>query len=400
MDGRGSAELGDPPRTADRAYDRSPRLRDAIEAFSAADWTFASERTSVGVHAIHPYPAKFIPQIPRRLLELFHPCVGGRVFDPFCGSGTTLVECQAAGIESVGVDLNPIAVLVSSVKTHPPGMPLEPLALELCTAARRGAVATRSIPRVEHWFAPGAVEALTKVSHHLLARPGGAATDALKVALSRIIVRASRQESDTRYAAVERETTEEEVYKLFVESAAALDKFFVRASSPLFPPQTSSRVIEQDMLAASANDLGGPFGLVITSPPYPNAYEYWLYHKYRMYWLGRDPVAVREAEIGARPHYFRKNAATAEDFERQMRQCFALFGRLLVPNGLVCFVVGRSIIRGRVIDNVALLARAAAAEGFRVVGEATRNIPLVKKGFNPSHATITRESLLVFERHP
>ena len=43
----------------------------------------------------------------------------------------------------------------------------------------------------------------------------------------------------------------------------------------------------------------------MTSPPYPNAYEYWLYHKYRMYWLGMDPIAVRQQEIGARPHYFR-----------------------------------------------------------------------------------------------
>ena len=49
------------------------------------------------------------------------------------------------------------------------------------------------------------------------------------------------------------------------------------------------------------------FGRLVTSPPYPNAYEYWLYHKYRMYWLGFDPIPIRENEIGARPHYFKTN---------------------------------------------------------------------------------------------
>ena len=47
------------------------------------------------------------------------------------------------------------------------------------------------------------------------------------------------------------------------------------------------------------SDIPRRVGLVITSPPYPNAYEYWLYHKYRMYWLGLDPIAVKKQEIGA-----------------------------------------------------------------------------------------------------
>ena len=68
-----------------------------------------------------------------------------------------------------------------------------------------------------------------------------------------------------------------------------------------------SEVLAKDILAVRHDELPYKFGLVITSPPYPNAYEYWLYHKYRMYWLGEDPLAVRRAEIGARPHYFRRN---------------------------------------------------------------------------------------------
>jgi DNA modification methylase len=373
-------------------------LREALKAFACADWTFAAERTKIGLHSVHPYPAKFIPQIPRLLLELFHPCVGGAVLDPFCGSGTTLVECQAAGIDSVGVDLNPIAVLLSTVKTHPPQRSLSPLAEKMCSAARlMPAAPSCEIPRVDHWFAQGATTALAKLCSLLGEHPEPERA-ALNLALSRIIVRASRQESDTRYAAIERETTEEQVYELFRQSAGTLDKAFQRVATPLFARQASVKVLERDILATSADEIGGPFGLVITSPPYPNAYEYWLYHKYRMYWLGHDPIAVRKAEIGARPHYFRKNAATEHDFEEQMSRCFALFAQVVSTKSLVCIVVGRSIIRGRVIDNAALLARAAIPNGFALLARAERDIPMVKKGFNPSHASIVSESILVFGR--
>src|SRR5207247_8794998 len=132
------------------------------------------------------------------------------------------------------------------------------------------------------------------------------------------------------------------------------------------------RVITKDLLAVEPDEVGTDIGLVVTSPPYPNAYEYWLYHKYRMYWLGMDPIAVREAEIGARPHYFKKNHQTEADFERQMSHCFRLLSQVMRIDAFACFVVGRSIIHGREIDNEALLERAALPQGFRKMASVQR----------------------------
>jgi site-specific DNA-methyltransferase (cytosine-N4-specific) len=116
-----------------------------------------------------------------------------------------------------------------------------------------------------------------------------------------------------------------------------------------------------------------------------------------MYWLGlEDPVSVREAEIGARPHYFKRNHQTEDDFERQMGTCFRLLARVMNPGAYACFVVGRSIIHGREIDNEALLERAAAPHGFRKVGSVRRTIAAKRKSFNLYHATINREGILVF----
>lgn len=66
------------------------------------------------VHRLHPYMGKFIPQLVEVFLKKYNPTL---VYDPFCGSGTTLVEAKALGIESVGVDISIFNVLLSKVKT-------------------------------------------------------------------------------------------------------------------------------------------------------------------------------------------------------------------------------------------------------------------------------------------
>ncbi|MCG3205530.1 MAG: hypothetical protein KCHDKBKB_02252 [Elusimicrobia bacterium] len=66
------------------------------------------------VHRLHPYLGKFIPQLVEIFLRKYHPSL---VYDPFCGSGTTLVEANTLGIDSVGTDISAFNVLLSQVKT-------------------------------------------------------------------------------------------------------------------------------------------------------------------------------------------------------------------------------------------------------------------------------------------
>ncbi|HEY6176673.1 MAG TPA: hypothetical protein VIX73_19590, partial [Kofleriaceae bacterium] len=69
-------------------------------------------------HPFHGYPARLHPATARVLVELVGAGAGGApVVDPFCGSGTALVEARAAGLAAIGVDLNPLAVLVARAKT-------------------------------------------------------------------------------------------------------------------------------------------------------------------------------------------------------------------------------------------------------------------------------------------
>lgn len=361
------------------------------QALAAVDWDFPERVAHSGIEGIHPYPAKFIAELPRALLESLPVAPGAAVLDPFCGGGTTLAECQRRGLPSVGIDLNPIACLMARVKTAPQPSGLKEAASAAADRARREpAAAVPAIPNLDHWFDHPIQHALASLAEAVGSAPA-AHRDALRLALSSIVVRVSRQESDTRYAAIEKNVSAEDVFALFLRAAARLDGVLAQRGYPL----VRAEVFEADTLAFDPSRIGR-IGMVVTSPPYPNAYEYWLYHKYRMYWLGLDPLAVKAREIGARAHFFKRDHHTEGDFARQMGRTFDLIRKVLVPGGYACFVVGRSRIHGRIVNNARILEEAAA--GFDLVYSAERTLSANRKSFNLSHANIRTETVLVLQQ--
>jgi len=83
------------------------------------DWTFKEIKTQEFTHGLHQYPARMHPEIAKRLIAKFTSKKSDLVFDPFMGSGTVLVEAMLHGNNSIGIDLNPFAVLLSNVKITP-----------------------------------------------------------------------------------------------------------------------------------------------------------------------------------------------------------------------------------------------------------------------------------------
>lgn len=86
---------------------------------SKEDWTFLDYSTQKFTHGFHLYPARMHPEIAKRLIERYAVDAKKVVFDPFMGSGGVLVESLIHGNNSVGIDVNPFAVLLSRVKTTP-----------------------------------------------------------------------------------------------------------------------------------------------------------------------------------------------------------------------------------------------------------------------------------------
>jgi DNA modification methylase len=77
-----------------------------MEILDKIDWSFQGCKTQYFTHTFHPYPARFIPQIPSTFIKLFTE-EGETVLDPMCGCGTTLVEALLHNRNTIGNDLNP-----------------------------------------------------------------------------------------------------------------------------------------------------------------------------------------------------------------------------------------------------------------------------------------------------
>jgi len=381
----------------EKLANRLPLASDSVTDAKNIDWDFPGSSSDDSIHAFHPYPAKFIPEIPRALIELFPPPKGSCVFDPFCGSGTTLVEAQVKGYDSVGVDLNPIACMLSRVKTStiPSDFEAEYIRILNEVSFLKIDLAYREeIPNVRHWFKDDIAQELDKLRRAIATAP----TDTrrfLDAALSSIVVRVSNQDSDTRYATVNKNTSADSVCILFRSTCRRIMNLWGRKTDGI----ADSVVIQNDVRALVDCDIPFPIGLTITSPPYPNAYEYWLYHKYRMYWLRHDPIAVKEKEIGARAHYFKKSFPSDDDFLSILKKLLTVTYNRSVTNAYACIVIGRSIIHGRVVDNASLTVRAATEAGFSFVTKLNRTINSSRKSFNLSHARIANEDILIFKKN-
>lgn len=366
----------------------------AYKGLEHIDWDFPGRTRQSGLEAIHPYPAKFIPEIPAALLDCLPLKAGTAVLDPFVGSGTTLAECQRRGIPSVGVDLNPIACLISRVKTaRTPKFIEESLERVLITARRTQHTEIPRIPNLDHWFASPVQQGVSRLVTAIEGSPIDV-QDVLRLGLSSILVRVSNQESDTRYAAIQKNVQTEQVYETFCASVRKIEAALKARKDTSTPAQ----VLERDTLKLEPKDINYPIGAIVTSPPYPNAYEYWLYHKYRMWWLGYDPISVKAKEIGARAHFFKNNGHTADDFHRQMTKTFEMFTQVLIPGGYACFVIGRSKIHGAIVDNANTIEEVGHSFGFKNCYRTDRIIAPNRKTFNLSHAGIKKETILVLEK--
>ena len=172
-----------------------------IEKLRNIEWDFPDAKPSV-LSNIHPYPAKFISEIPMGLIECLWEGQGDFILDPFCGSGSTLEAAQRMAIPSVGVDLNPIACLISRVRTAACDDSLLVVCEEIADACKSSLLPSNipTLPNIDHWFMPPIQRALSLLKNEIEKYSDSIYYDSLRFCLSSIIVKVSNQDSDTRYA--------------------------------------------------------------------------------------------------------------------------------------------------------------------------------------------------------
>lgn len=383
-----------------------------LKALKEVDWDFSDAKTNHVTHGVHPYPAKFIPQIPYRLIqELSNP--GDTIGDIFCGSGTTLVEAVMLGRNAVGIDANPLACLITRTKTAVMTAAQAAVLQDISSKARalaeslgrdgKNSASNRftsdawrpQFDKLTFWFPEHVIEELAEIRCWCDGLSDDVTRDVASTAFSSIVVAVSRQDSDTRYVRREKNIRPGDTLKRF---ARALDQSIRQALdfSTLAQPDCSCRVVQGNLLDAPAIP---PLDLMVCSPPYPNAYSYHLYHMTRMLWLGMDQPKFKREEIGSHRKYSSKgkNAATVETFKAEFTQILVWLSQHLKPGGYACFVVGDSTLRGQRVNNADLISDAGKVTGFAEAARLSRNMQSTKKAFNPAIGKIKTEDILILE---
>jgi DNA modification methylase len=387
----------------------------SLKRLASIKWDFSNEHTRQLTHGIHPYPAKFIPQIPAALIEeLTAP--GETVADVFCGSGTTLLESLRLRRNVIGIDANPLAALISRAKVRPLDK-IQTIALrshraicqDIAEHLRRGSkdpfdngvhfVSSGWRPDsevCEFWFLPHVVEELAELRKLIREISDDTVRTLCEVVFSSIIVTVSKQDSDTRYVRREKIVSVGNVFRRYIAQLDFADDSI----------QQLSRIVDSELRCdvLNCNVLDAPdvgfFDLLVTSPPYPNAYSYHLYHRTRLLWLGHDPESFKKIEIGSHRKYSAKgvNRADENTFRSEFETIFGWVRRHLRDQKYACFIVGDSTLAGRRIDNASLISDVGTKSGFREVARLERVIQATKKTFNPAIGKIKSEKILILRK--
>jgi len=159
--------------------DSGGKLAARLRARTASDpdyWTFVGNDKRSHGHALFSYPAMMVPQLQGALMDdllAVDPTVG-ICYDPFGGSGTVLTECMRRGLDFVGSDLNPLAVLIMSVKARPLSAPtLEPATQAVLSEARRDTTTVGvSFRGIDKWFNPDVIGGLSALRRGIAGLPG------------------------------------------------------------------------------------------------------------------------------------------------------------------------------------------------------------------------------------
>lgn len=387
---------------------------EVIKRLEALDWAFTDEDTRYLTHDLHPYPAKFPPQIPAKAISALS-LPGDVVMDPFGGSGTTAVEAVRLGRRAISVDANPLSAMVGRVKTL--ALSEETLAsiVELQTAVDSyrisgkdkgeewsASLATKhsahipDIPNLNKWFCTAATGELALLRHLIGEITQSEAKDIALVALSRIVTRVSNQDSETRYVAHNKQLPATFVLKAYQESLKHIVKRLKTGRSSLLGTQATfvegdSRYALGDAVTESSVDL------IVTSPPYPNATDYHLYHRFRLFWLGHDPRGFGTLEIGSHLKHQRKGSDFNEyrdDMTSVLEGCF----HALQPGRFALFVVGDAVFKGETFSTAQELAEVGKALGFELAGIIDRPIHQTKRSFSAAARRARSEQLLILRK--
>ncbi|MBZ0285246.1 MAG: site-specific DNA-methyltransferase [Anaerolineae bacterium] len=415
---------------------------ESIQSVLELDWSFAHLKRSEtlwGTHGYHRYPAKFIPQLVRRIIERYSD-PGDHVGDLFVGSGTTGVEALRTGRTFYGSDINHVALFLSRVKCTP----INPTSLEVTSnkllkrVARIDRVGRRRLTseekdfilafdlrkasyleRMDYWFPLPHRTALSAIIEQILQVEDLIFREFFLCAFSNILRRCSiwlsgstKPQKDLNCSLNDPvEEFSKQVRNMVIRNVLYWNDLLASGINPSAVTENFS-IEWQDARQPKLDYC--QFDLVVTSPPYATCYDYSDLHQLtqiwfesyqlipqtesQLAWIGSDEIAMRStleqyavsktgsetadsalarlALIGADGIKDAKNEANAlRYYFHDMAKVLREFERIIRPGKKLVLVIGDSYKRGIDIETSKALQELAEGVGFELDVKIPRKVP-------------------------
>jgi len=257
-------------------------------------------KVTANTHGFHKYPSKFIPQIPRWAIENHLSGKQGKlVFDPFSGSGTTLVEGILAGHHVLGIDIDPFASLIAKVKiTSVNKNKLIQVIqwLKKSLRLRKTGSFQPECETIQHWFSEDAINKLSIIRSLIDEIPNKFGSEnsipdireLLIVCLSSIIRRVSNADNQSQktYVSHTNPKSPEEVFDLFLRRMELYKERIIDFSDITNPALKREVKCFNSAVGISSNLNGSKIDLAISSPPYIKAIDYIYNQMAELFWIG------------------------------------------------------------------------------------------------------------------
>lgn len=403
-------------------------------------WDYRGENTKTFTHGIHTYPAMFIPQVARRLLETYSKA-GDTICDIFCGSGTALVESKLLGRNAYGIDLNPLAIFLTKVKTTP----INPKHLmseyvSLLERVRRGRKFAKkpSFKNLDFWFKEEVIAQLVQLKDAIRVIDDKAIRNFMMVAFSETVRYSSNtKHGEFKLVRMKGDKLAEhnpDVFGIFRKKAEA-SIAGMNAFSKQCSKQSWTRIIYGD--SSKGNGIE-PLSIdcIVTSPPYGDSrttVAYGQFSRLSAQWIDifDDPDSASSVDndlLGGRAsktlthslssrhlcdtlaRITKVDEARARDvlsFYIGLNDCLKQAQRILKPKKYFCLVVGNRLVKQVRIPTDLIIAELGEKLGFTCEDIFVRNIPGKRMPIKNSptnivgalEETMNKESIVVLRKY-
>ncbi|WP_423910467.1 DNA methyltransferase [Candidatus Spongiihabitans sp.] len=407
-------------------------------------WDFRDADTKELTHCIHAYPAMMIPQIARRLLRKYGSS-SDLLFDPYCGSGTSLLEANMKNINAIGTDLNPLARLIADTKTTPIDMQALDLYLKdfhdysfnfQFNIRKTFSIVIPQFDNINFWFNENAQKKLALIKEYIDNVKSPKIKNFFLTAFSET-VRESSLTKKNEFKLVRIPEDKREVFNP--------DSFGIMLSKLSRNKQGLSNFIQQKRNGSSSKiyDFNTvnympknivpdkSIDIVITSPPYGDSrttVAYGQYSRLANQWMGIKNASNIDKSLmgGVKYHaefafdsaYLRKTlekinnkdskrSKEVESFFIDYKNSIDNVAKTIKRKGIVCYVVGNRTVKDINIPMDLITQDFFENNGFGHLETIIRNIPnkRMPSENSPSNipgkksTTMKNEFIVVFEKH-